>query len=99
LYVELNSNFMFRSNTCFSRRLDPEVGLLHEGLAGVTAVFQGHVVLKTTTCHKPRLPITRLFRQFGFTFPDSRFSGKVRRLGALSAGETRKIQLNLICKG
>jgi len=46
LYVELNSNFIFRSNACFSRRLDPEVGLLDEGLAGVTAVFQGHVVLE-----------------------------------------------------
>ena len=46
MYVELNSNFIFRSNACFSRRLDPEVGLLDEGLAGVTAVFQGHVVLE-----------------------------------------------------
>jgi hypothetical protein len=27
-------------------RLDPEVGLLDEGLVGVTVVFQGHVVLE-----------------------------------------------------
>jgi hypothetical protein len=37
--VKLNFNFVFGSDASFSRRLDPEVSLLHDGLAGVTAVF------------------------------------------------------------
>jgi hypothetical protein len=37
--VELNCNFVFGSDARFSGRLDPVVGLLHDGLARVTAVL------------------------------------------------------------
>jgi hypothetical protein len=37
--VELNSNFIFSSDTCLSGRVDPEIGLLHDGLASVPAVL------------------------------------------------------------
>jgi hypothetical protein len=38
-HVELNSNFVFGLDARFSRRLDPEISLLHDGLAGVAAVL------------------------------------------------------------
>ena len=38
-HVELNSNFVFGLDARFSRRLDPEISLLHRGLAGVAAVL------------------------------------------------------------
>ena len=37
--VELNSYFVFGSDARFSGRLDPEIGLLHDDLAGVPAVL------------------------------------------------------------
>src|ERR1700730_16406893 len=42
-HVKLNSHFILGSDARFSGRLDPEIGLLHGGLAPVTAILQGHV--------------------------------------------------------
>src|ERR1700732_4082164 len=53
-HVELYSNFVFGSDARFSGRLDPEVSLLHDGLAGVTAVLRRHVHRD-----RPRLPAER----------------------------------------
>src|ERR1700756_4431807 len=52
--VELNSNFVFGLDARFSRRLDPEISLLHDGLAGVAAFLQCHVHRD-----RPRLPAQR----------------------------------------
>jgi hypothetical protein len=38
-----NFNFVFDSIARFSGRLDPEIGLLHGALAGVTAVLQRYL--------------------------------------------------------
>jgi hypothetical protein len=37
--VELHSYFVFGSDARFSGRLDPDIGLLHDGLAGVPAIL------------------------------------------------------------
>jgi hypothetical protein len=41
--VEFNSDFVFGSDARFSGGRDPEVGLLHGGLAGSLAILQRHV--------------------------------------------------------
>jgi transposase len=52
--VELNSDFIFGSDARFSGGRDPEVGLLHGGVAGVLATLQRHVDRNRT-----RLPAQR----------------------------------------
>ena len=49
-YIELDFNFVFGADACFSWRRKPEIGLFYRGLAGVPAIHQRYV-----DCEGPRL--------------------------------------------